>query len=114
MRLCSYVVVDDEGFAPNPFGGYCTLAACTPNHQGVNLKKDDWLLGNTSARTGNQLLFAMQISEVLDLDKYYRDPRFAGKKSDATTWQGHCGDNIYFCDNGRWTQPLPSTTLTRT
>ena len=23
--------------APNPFGGYCTLAACTPNHQDVQL-----------------------------------------------------------------------------
>jgi hypothetical protein len=106
MRLCSYVVVDDEGFAPNPFGGYCTLAACTPNHQGVNLREDDWLLGNSSARTGNKLLFAMRISQVLDFDEYYRDLRFAGKKADASTWQGRCGDNIYFCDNGRWTQAL--------
>jgi hypothetical protein len=22
MRLCSYVIVHDTGFAPNPFGGY--------------------------------------------------------------------------------------------
>ena len=33
VRLCSYVVKYDTGFAPNPFWGFCTLAACTPNHQ---------------------------------------------------------------------------------
>jgi hypothetical protein len=106
VRLCSYVVVKDTGFAPNPFGGYCTLAACTPNHQGIKLGKDDWILGNSSARKGRRLVFAMRISEPpVDFDDYYRDPRFAEKKADASTWQGRCGDNIYFRDaGGQWAQ----------
>lgn len=41
MRLCSYTVVHGTGFAPNPFGRYCTLAACTPNHQGIKLSQGD-------------------------------------------------------------------------
>lgn len=98
MKLCSYVVVYDFGFAPNPFWGLCTLAACTPNHQGLRLQDGDWLLGNTSAKKGHELIYAMRVSEVLDFDKYYRDPRFEKKKASAVDWQHSCGDNIYFRD----------------
>lgn len=85
MRLCSYVVVCDTGFAPNPFWGLCTLAACTPNHQSLQLKRGDWLLGNSSAKEGHQLIYAMRVSEVLDFDQYYRDPRFEQKKQVQST-----------------------------
>jgi hypothetical protein len=102
--------VVDTGFAPNPFGKFCTLAACTPNHQGVHLKEGDWLLGNSSASTGRRLIFAMRISQMLDFDDYYNDPRFAGKKADASTWQGRCGDNIYLRDKADgWKQALAFT-----
>lgn len=30
MKLFSYIVTHDAGFAPNPFWGYCTLACCKP------------------------------------------------------------------------------------
>jgi hypothetical protein len=33
-KLRSYIVRVDTGLAPNPFWGFCTLALCTPNHQG--------------------------------------------------------------------------------
>ncbi len=105
MRLCSYVVVCDTGFAPNPFWGLCTLAACTPNHQSLQLKSGDWLLGNSSAKEGHQLIYAMRVSEVLDFAQYYRDPRFEQKKASAVDWQHRCGDNIYFRDSdGQWKQ----------
>src|SRR5205823_10069139 len=99
MRLCSYVVVGDTGFAPNPFHGYCTLAACTPNHQGLRLEKGDWLLGHDSAKRGQGLVYAMKVSEVLDFDAYYRDTRFQAKipRFDKT-WREACGDNIYYRD----------------
>src|SRR2546427_8066988 len=42
MRLCSYTVMFDTGCVPNPFYGCCTLALCTPNHQGVRLDHGDW------------------------------------------------------------------------
>jgi hypothetical protein len=47
----------------------------------------------------------MRISEVIDFDSYYRDPRFAEKKPDGRSWRKRCGDNIYFRDvAGRWVQ----------
>ena len=107
MRLCSYVVMIDKGFAPNPFWGFCTLAACTPNHQGCTFGRNDWMLGNSSANTGRRLIYAMRISEVLDFDDYYRDQRFAGKRARAGSWRERCGDNIYFRNGaGEWEQAL--------
>ena len=109
MRLCSYVVVHDNGLAPNPFWGYCTLAVCTPNHMGVKLTKGDWIMGTTAAERGRKLLYAMQISEVLSFNQYYTDPRFEKKKPDLDgPWQSRCGDNMYYLDEkGEYQQHQP-------
>ncbi len=106
MQLCSYTVVHDTGFAPNPFDGYCTLAVCTPNHQGVRLCRGDWVLGHSTGRTGHKLIYAMKISEVLGFDEYYQDERFASKKPRFERgWEDACGDNIYYrADDGAWKQ----------
>jgi hypothetical protein len=107
VRLCSYVVVIDSGFAPNPFGDYCTLAVCTPNHQGLRLKSGDWVLGNSSAKTGQRMIYAMRIWVVLDFDQYYRDERFTTKRARAGGWRDRCGDNIYFRNaDDQWVQAL--------
>ena len=104
MRLCSYVMTHDFGFAPNPFGGYCTLAACTPNHCRVNLGEGDWLVGHSSVQYGQELIYAMKILEVLGLDCYYREPRFQFKKPQfGRTLREACGDNIYYKNqDGTW------------
>lgn len=107
MQLCSYTVVDDTGFAPNPFGGYCTLAACTPNHQGIKLFEGDWLVGHAAKKRGHRLIYAMELSErPLNFDDYYNDPRFEGKKPRFDlTWREACGDNIYHrTRNDVWAQ----------
>ena len=105
MRLCSYVVRTDTGFAPNPFGQYCTAAACTPNHQGVQLHPGDWLVGHEPIRRGNKLVYAMEISEVLDFNTYFTDSRFEYKKPrPGSDWQTQCGDNIYYVERGKWRQ----------
>ena len=97
MQLYSYVVKNDSGFAPNPFGTWCTLAACTPNHQGARLKPGDWLMGNSDKAHGQQLVYAMRVSEVKDFDEYFNDPRFAYKKPRPRgDWKNRRGDNIYF------------------
>lgn len=104
QRLCVYVVTHDTGFAPNPFGGYCTLAACTPNRQGVRLARGDWLVGHSGVRRGRRLVYAMEVTEVLGFDAYYRDARFAAKHPRFDrTWKEACGDNIYHRESGRWT-----------
>jgi hypothetical protein len=97
MKLCSYVMTHDFGFAPNPFGGYCTLAACTPNHCLVKLDPGDWLVGHSSMKLGRKLIYAMEILQVLSLAAYYQDPRFQHKKPRFDrTLQEACGDNIYY------------------
>jgi hypothetical protein len=105
MRLCSYVVRQDLGLAPNPFGGYCTLAVCTPNHMGVHLSRGDWLMGHAAADRGQGLIYAMQVSGTLAFDAYYYDPRFKGRKPRLDgTWQEQCGDNIYHRVGDTWVQ----------
>src|SRR4029077_11125131 len=95
----------DTGCAPNPLWGYCTLAICTPNHQGVRLESGDWIMGHTSREEGHKLVYAMEISEVLDYAEYYTDPRFEKKKPRFDrTWREACGDNIYYCEGNSWKQ----------
>jgi len=104
MRLCSYIVKNDTGLAPNPFWGYCTLAVCTPNHMGIHTEAGDWFLGTTTAGRGNKLIYAMEILERLDFDDYFNNPRFSKKKPVVDgTWRQRCGDNMYFKDSaGNW------------
>ncbi len=106
MRLCSYVVKNDKGLAPNPFWGYCTLAACTPNHIGIKVQEGDWFIGTTPAARGSKLVYAMRVSEVLPFEHYYDDPRFEKKKPVVKgSWRQRCGDNMYHKDEtGEWKQ----------
>ena len=106
FRLCSYTICRDTGFAPNPFWGYCTLAVCTPNHQGIRAQTGDWFIGHQAVKRGSKLVFAMQVSEVLCFDAYYGDARFQKKKPVLKgTWRQRCGDNIYYRDDrGQWRQ----------
>lgn len=108
MKLCSHVVTDDTGLAPNPFHGYCTSAVCTPSHRNSHLSRGDWLIGNSEVADGNRLIYAMCISEVLDMNGYFLDRRFQLKKPDpAGSLEEQCGDNLYYKENGRWLR-LPS------
>ena len=105
-KLASYVVTKDAGFAPNPFWGYCTVAACTPNHQRLALGEGDWIVGYGSKERNHELVYAMCVSAVLEFDEYYDDPRFQTKKPRRNgTWQERCGDNIYFMgEDGEYKQ----------
>lgn len=102
MKLASYVIKVDKGFAPNPFGGFCTLAACTPNRAMLKLKEGDWIVGNSSKKFGHQFVYAMRVSGILEFDEYFEDARFQYKKPRKNgTWQNLCGDNIYFMTEDR-------------
>lgn len=110
MRLFSYVVRYDSGFAPNPFYGYCTLATCKPSiRRTANV--GDWVIGTGSAsrkvKLGGHLVYAMRISEILTFEAYDADPRFERKKPYRRgSRKQSCGDNIYYRlkSNGIWTQ----------
>ncbi len=47
LKIYSYVVRYDSGFAPNPFGDYCSLATCKPRIR-KSIHKDDWVVGTGS------------------------------------------------------------------
>lgn len=97
MRLFSYVVARDYGFAPNPFFGFCTLATCKPGIR-ASASVGDWVVGLTSVddRASRGLVYVMQVAEVLTYDQYWRDARFADKRPDLHgSLKRAYGDNIY-------------------
>ena len=97
MRLYSYVVARDFGFAPNPFCGVCTLATCKPEIR-QRAAVGDWVAGLTSSSDRNApgLVYVMRVDEVLTYDAYWNDARFQFKKpSRAGSVKQVFGDNIY-------------------
>lgn len=106
MEKCySYVVARDYGFAPNPFHGVLTLADCKQQIRRV-AKVGDWVIGHSSKKLGQKLIYMMKVTEVLTFDQYWNDPRYLIKRpcmngSLVTMY----GDNIYHHDeNGEWKQ----------
>jgi hypothetical protein len=108
MRIYSYVVARDYGFAPNPFFGICTLATCKPLIR-KRATIGDWVIGTGSKRYGLQgkLVYAMKVSETLTFDQYWSDPRFSQKKPNLKgSLKQAYGDNIYHRNSktGKWLQ----------
>jgi hypothetical protein len=101
MKLYSYVVTHDTGFAPNTFWGYCTLANCKPRIRRT-ASVGDWIVGLSPKADGNRIIYAIQVEEILSFDQYHRNSRFAAKLPDYTNGRViyKCGDNIY--------KPLPN------
>jgi hypothetical protein len=103
--LCTYKLTNDTGLAPNPYWGFCTLAVCTPNRQGANVKAGDWIAGFTTRGRGYRLIYAMAISERVHMNDYFHDQRFSDKKPDLRgDWKARCGDNFYSLEDGKWRQ----------
>lgn len=100
MKLHSYVVRYDSGFAPNPFYGYCTLATCKPLIR-KSAAIGDWIVGcgsnDRSVRRGGHLVYAMRVTETLRFRAYSSDPRFRPKIPYRNgSRKQSCGDNIYY------------------
>ena len=92
MKICFYIMTFDRGFAPNPFYGYCSLSACTPNHMSAKLKHDDYLAGFFTNANDAFLVYWMKVNEVLNYDDYYSDQRFQKKKPNLHgSWKERCG-----------------------
>ena len=99
MKVYSYVVARDFGFAPNPFHGYCTLATCKPQIR-KNAAIGDIIIGIGSGAKGSaykdRMIFAMRVSEILTFDEYWVDPKFQVKKPFMSGSKKQMyGDNIY-------------------
>ena len=107
MKLFSYVVARDYGFAPNPFFSTCTLATCKPKIRRT-ASVGDWIIGTGSSKNDRQgyLVYAMCITEEMTFNEYWRDGRFQRKKPNLRgSMKQAFGDNIYFQDDaGQWQQ----------
>ena len=110
VKLYSYVVEHDTGYAPNPYFGLCTLCRCKFRQSGdgrrniVELATEgDWIIGTggTSKRsTGHgTLVYAMRIDEKLTRWMYFNDNRFEKKKPVMKgTYEQRKGDNECPCN----------------
>jgi hypothetical protein len=112
MKLFTYILRSDTGFAPNPFHGYCTLATCKPKIR-QTAKAGDWVVGISPKKYRHKLVYAMKVTEICSFDGYFNDPRFAKKIPNCSNQHGtkqeqalrKCGDNIYEpLRNGRYRQ----------
>lgn len=106
-KLYMYVVRWDLGFAPNPFGGVCSLACCKPEIRRL-AQPGDWVvgMGGGELKATGRCVFAMRVSEAITFDEYWIEPRFRLKRPARNgSMKKLVGDNIYHHDDdGKWVQ----------
>lgn len=98
-RIFRYVVRLDRGGSPNASGGWCTLAACKPVIRRT-ARPGDWVIGLRRIRH-DEVVYAMQVEEVIPLGDYWRDARFRSRRPEHSKTP----DNIY--------KPVPGGRLAR-
>ena len=92
-----YAISHDLGFAPNPFGGICSLACCKPNIR-ERAKHGDWVVGLTGTRLppAMRCVFAMVVTADMTFDEYWGHPDYATRRPKRNgTVKKLVGDNIY-------------------
>lgn len=107
MKVYSYVVEHDTGYAPNPYFDFCTLCRCkfrgsaTGRKNIVELANEgDWVVGTGGAGRKSadhgKLVYAMRVDKKLTRQDYFNDTRFARKKPTkmaTSTYEQTRGDN---------------------
>lgn len=103
MKLFSYCIPMDDGAAPNPYWGVCTLTICKPQIRRV-ATKGDWIVGVGSKRVkgksyAGRLVYAMKVTDVMSLEDYdvYCQEMLPGKIPDieSRSYKRKVGDCIY-------------------
>jgi hypothetical protein len=103
-----YAVSYDLGFAPNPFGGLCSLACCKPQIRNRALV-GDWIVGLTGTKIPPALrcVFGMVVTGDTTFDGYWTNPDFASRRPKRNgSPKKLVGDNIYhrIAPDGGWLQ----------
>ena len=99
MNIYTYIVPVDDGAAPNPYGGVCTLAICKANLRKI-AKQGDWIVGLDSMF---RLIYTMKITTVMTMkeyDSYTKENlpiKIPNKTSKNTIEQ--IGDSVYNFSN---------------
>jgi len=103
MKLYSYTLTYDDGAAPNPFWGICSLSIRKP---GIRLAAEigDWVVGLGSPNSpfgdiSDRLVYAMKVTGKMTLDEYdqFCKTFVAKKKPDwrSVDYRMRMGDCIY-------------------
>jgi Nucleotide modification associated domain 2 len=89
VKLFSYIVDHDTGYAPNPSGGFCTLVCCKfskhPKWKNIVELADrgDWIvgLGGRSKKSSGHgtIVYAMRITDKISLEEYCKSARFRNR-----------------------------------
>lgn len=117
MTLYSYCLRYDNGAAPNPYHGVCTLVICKPAIRRV-AEPGDWIVGFGGAHSpigdiSGQVVYAMRVTKRVTMrqyDKFCRD-RFRAKipKWRSGDFIKRVGDCIY--DYSRAHEPQLRTSI---
>jgi hypothetical protein len=89
MNLFTYCIPYDDGAAPNPFWGLCTLTICKPAIRRTT-SVGDWIVGTGSKNVkghgdlSNKLVYAMKVTDKKTLKDYglYCKENFPNKMPD--------------------------------
>jgi len=106
-KLFSYVVEHDQGHAPNPYFGVCTLCPCKYRKKRKGRENvvesatlGDWVIGTGGANPKksaghDKLIYAMRVDEKLTRQEYFLDRRFGKKKKRKSgAYEQQVGDNL--------------------
>ena len=108
MRIFTYIIDHDLGFAPNPIHGCCTLAACKPLIR-KHAAAGDLVIGTGSRpnKLEGRLSYWMRVTKVTNFEDYWAVPECRPKRPtmNGSRMQRY-GDNIYHRDphSGAWLQ----------
>ncbi|MCE9647451.1 MAG: hypothetical protein K8S20_15765 [Chloroflexi bacterium] len=74
MKLIFYTLACDDGAAPNPFWGVCSLAIRKPSIR-LAAEVDDWVVGLGSAQSpigdiSDSIVYAMKVTGKMTLEEY--------------------------------------------
>src|ERR1700678_772059 len=115
-RLYSYVLRYDDGAAPNPYWGTCTLTICKPAIRRT-AQPGNWIVGMGSKRVrledgsdvdfSGSVVYAMKVAQTMSLADYdiHCQQSLKGKIPDweSRKWPLRVGDCIY--DYGQGDRP---------
>jgi hypothetical protein len=79
MRLYSYIVSFDGGFAPCVSGPLCTLACCKPRIRATT-QYGDWIAGMTAKEYGSgRLIYVMRVERAFTFAEYHSDSKLRAR-----------------------------------
>ena len=107
MRLFSYCIPVDDGAAPNPYHGVCTLNICKPVIRRV-AQVGDWVIGVGSKNVhgidySGKIVYAMKVTDKMTMEEYaeHCKSKLSRKIPDIhhKDYNRRVGDSIYKFEN---------------